>query len=81
MVIGDRITVDVIMGNKAGFLTFHTQPFCTKNENFFVTGARWIENNILLQLSRKKNLFSKFEELKEKREFEDFIYVQSKQYL
>lgn len=81
LVIGDRITVDIIMGNIAGFLTIHTQPFCIKNENFFVAKSRWIENSVLLRLSRKKNVFAPFENLKEKGEFNEFIRRQEKQYM
>uniref|UniRef100_A0A7S3JMZ7 Uncharacterized protein n=1 Tax=Euplotes harpa TaxID=151035 RepID=A0A7S3JMZ7_9SPIT len=81
LVIGDRITADIIMGNSGGFLTIRTQPFCTKNENFFVTSSRWFEDNILLNLSRTKNKFEKFEELKRNNVFEEFICPQTSRYL
>lgn len=54
-VIGDRIAIDVIMGNTAGFLTIHTVPFWTKNENFLVRLARKFENTVLVKLSNKEN--------------------------
>ena len=74
LIIGDRIAADIIMGNSGGYLTILTHPFWTKNENIFVAMSRWIEGNVLVNLSRKQNRFEKFEELKKSNKFEEFIY-------
>ena len=72
-VIGDRITADIIMGNRAGFLTIHTQPFSIQNENFLVKSARLFEDKVLLNMSRKQNIFKRFEELKDQGELKDIL--------
>ncbi|CAI2380091.1 unnamed protein product [Moneuplotes crassus] len=72
-VIGDRIFIDVIMGNSGGFLTIHTQPFTTEGENFLVRGSRKIEDLVVKLMSGTQKEFPKFEKLKQKGTFEEFI--------
>ena len=81
VVIGDRIAADIVMGNSGGFLTILTQPFCTKNENWFVTYSRWFEMNVLVKLSRSHNTFLMFDELKKKDKFKEFICSQPEKYI
>ena len=38
---------DTVMGNLHGYFTIHTQPFCTKPENFMVKLMRQVESKIL----------------------------------
>ena len=61
------------MGNAGGFLTIHTQPFTTEEENILVITARWVENMILQRISNTKNKFLPFEKLKKVGNFEEFI--------
>ncbi|XP_049848609.1 uncharacterized protein LOC126315397 [Schistocerca gregaria] len=47
IVIGDRITGDVMFGNKLGMLTILTKPLAIQNENYFIKISRFLEQGIL----------------------------------
>lgn len=64
VVVGDRLTTDILMGNRLGMLTIHTRPLTEQNDNVNALWIRrwenWILDRLLPQPHSRPDLQARF---------------------